>query len=105
MDINTQSLKQHSTASFDNSKTTSFEPLDKKQETIQPSDVTVNVSSAAAKMSSSTQPPPSPTQIKSQEQAQDSVKKFLQQAANEPVLTQQMQSNNLTPEIITGLIT
>lgn len=77
----------------------------KGQDIIQNSDVTVNLSSEAVKLSSATEKSStSQLQITNEKQAKKAVDEFKSSAANDPSLTQKVQNNSLTSNETSRLI-
>ncbi len=65
---------------------------------------TVNVSTAAKKLSAETETTSAATPITTKEQAEKSVTQFKKEAANDPSLVQSAQSNSLTSDQVSKLI-
>ncbi|MCK5121647.1 MAG: hypothetical protein KAQ91_06670 [Methylococcales bacterium] len=106
MEINSQQLNSQQSIpanSAQNQKIANDEINTKEQETLQNSDKTVNLSSEAVKLSSSTNKS-SASQITNEEQAEQSAAQFKQDTINSPGLAQKAQSNELSADFVSNLI-
>jgi len=105
MNINTQHVNTQQAASSVNPTTP--QPVDNKEKQAQENELktesTVNLSTEAQKLSTDTETS-SKNNLESKEDAEDSALQFKKDAANDPVLTQQVQSNSLTSNEVSRLL-
>lgn len=106
MEINSQQINSQQSIpanSAQNQKIANDELNTKDQETLQRSDNTVNLSSEAVKLSSSTNKN-SVSQITNEEQAEQSATQFKEDTASAPDLALKAQSNGLSADFVSNLI-
>jgi len=105
MNINTQHVNTQQAASSVNPATP--QPVNNKEKQAQENELktesTVNLSTEAQKLPADTESSPKKT-LNSKEDADDSVLQLKKDAANDPVLTQQVQSNSLTSNEVSRLL-
>lgn len=105
MEIN--SLQSGAQQPLSSTESTQQPPVNEQEELAQETDLsadsTVTLSTESQSLSSSTETE-TESQITSEEEAEESVAQFQEDAANDPVLTQEAQSNNLTSEVVSRLI-
>jgi len=107
MEINTQTSSLQSVAS---TESTLQQPVNEQEEVANETDLstesTVTLSSEAQSLSSSAEASSADNEstINTEEDAQAALQQFQQDAANDPTLTQEAQSSNLTSDVVSQLI-
>jgi len=98
---------QSSTQPLTSTESTAQPPVNEQEELAQETDLntesTVTLSSEAQNLSSSTETDSEST-VNTEAEAEAAVTQFQQDAANDPVSTEEAQSSNLTSEVVSRLI-
>lgn len=103
MDINTQTIVPQTTTQPTSSPPPVNEQEVQAQEAELNTDSTVNISTEAQKASSTTETPTG-TILGNEDEAQEAANQFATDAANDPVLTQEVQSSSLTSNEVGRLL-
>jgi len=103
MEINSVQTSTQQSAS--STEATQQQPVNEQEERASETDLntesTVTLSTEAQNLSSSTE---TESSINNEEEAQESVQQFQQDAANDPTVTQDAQSSNLTSKVVGELL-